>query len=71
MRFVYDGNSPWNLANDVKVANQRVVRCYQDIKLEVVSSVGPILEVPLVFPHYVTPHTLPIMINAADQIRPA
>ena len=71
MCLVDDRDSEWNLANDIKVANESIVRRNQNIKLDEFSCVRTIFVVPFILAHDIAPYALPIMINAADQVGPA
>jgi hypothetical protein len=68
--FVNHSHAERNLADNVEVADQSVVRRDEDIELQKLGSVRTILVIPLVLSKYVSPDALPVVVDATLQVGP-
>jgi hypothetical protein len=71
MRFVDDGNAKWYLTNDIKITDQCVICCDENVELQKLSSVWSVFEIPLVLSQDISPDPLTVVIDTANHISPA
>jgi hypothetical protein len=71
MSFINYRDPPRDISNYVEVANECVIGCHKNIKLQVVRRMRTIFIIPLIFAEDIPPNTLSIMIDATLHVRPA
>ena len=71
MCFVNYRNSPRHISYDVEVTDEGVVGRHEYIELQIVRCVRTIFVIPFVFAQYISPNTLPVMVDATLHVGPA